>query len=72
MQAKIEVAAIVQAICLVVVAVLLAISLVVPVKTPERQWDYLIQSVPDHRLAGRPASVTVVGESCLFPCQRRR
>ena len=50
MQTKTEVAAIVQGVCLVVIAVLLAVSLVVPVKLeepPERQWEYLIQSVPD-------------------------
>ena len=50
MQTKTEVAAIVQTVCLVVIAVLLAVSLVVPVKIeepPERQWEYLIQSVPD-------------------------
>ena len=48
--------AIVQTICLVMIVALLVFLLVSPTRvaeSPEQQWDYMIQSVPDGQFAKR-------------------
>ena len=64
-----QLTAIVQTICLVVIVALLTFALVSPVKveeSPEQQWEYMIQSVPDVQFADTMTLYGLAGWELAF------